>query len=57
MSQQQKIVLAAINLFIFALLVYVGVVWALPMFRDGQWLGVALVFVVVSAVWSVVKNN
>lgn len=53
----QRILLAAINVFIFALLVYVGFVWARPMIVTGEWFGVALVFVVVGAVWSVVKGE
>lgn len=53
----QRILLAVINVFIFALLVYVGFVWARPMIVSGEWFGVTLVFVVVSAVWHVVKNH
>lgn len=53
----QRILLAAINVFIFGLLVIVGIVWALPLIKGGDWFAVALVFVVVSAVWSVVKGG
>lgn len=53
----QRIFLTVINVFIFALLVYVGVVWALPMVAAGDWFGVALVFVVISVVWSIVKGD
>lgn len=57
MSQQQKIVVVLINLFILALLVYVGFVWARPLIVSGDWFGVALIGIVVSAVWSVVKDH
>lgn len=52
----QRILVRAINVFIFTLLVYVGFVWARPMIAAGEWFGVALVFVVVSAVWHFVKG-
>jgi hypothetical protein len=57
MSQQQRILLTAINVFIFGLLTYVGIVWALPLAKGGDWFGVALVALVVGAVWSVVKGG
>jgi hypothetical protein len=57
MSQQQRILVAAINVFIFCLLTYVGIVWALPLAKGGDWFGVALVAVVVGAVWSVVRGD
>lgn len=57
MSQQQKIAVFVINLFILALLIYVGFVWARPMIVAGEWFGVALIGVVIGAVWHVVKGE
>jgi hypothetical protein len=54
---QQKIVLALINLFIFGLLTFCGIVWALPMAKAGDWFSVALVALCISAVWQVVKGG
>lgn len=52
----QRILLAIVDLFILALLVYVGYVWASPFIASGDWFAVALVVVAVFIVWSIVKS-